>query len=107
MPSDYVVVLTTLPADADSTGFAEMLVRERLAACVNVLPLMDSTYRWKGNIEHDRERQVVIKTTAVRLDGLQARIRDLHPYDVPELLVLRVDGGGEKYLSWISDVTKE
>jgi periplasmic divalent cation tolerance protein len=107
VPSDYVVVLTTLPVDADCTGFAEMLVRERLAACVNVMPAMESTYRWKGNIEHDRERQVVIKTTAVRLDALQARVREIHPYDVPELLVLRVDGGGEKYLNWISEVTRE
>ncbi len=107
MPNDYVIVLTTLPADADATEFAEMLIRERLAACVNVMPIMDSTYRWKGNIERNRERQVVIKTTAIRLDALQARVRELHPYDVPELLVLRVDGGGDKYLNWISEVTRE
>ncbi len=107
MPTDYVIVLTTLPTDADATEFAEMLIRERLAACVNVMPAMESTYRWKGNIEHGRERQILVKTTAVRLDALQARIRELHPYDVPELLVLRVDGGGEKYLSWISEVTRE
>ncbi len=107
MPSDYVIVLTTLPADADAGAFAETLVREHLAACVNVLPEMQSTYWWKDKVERDRERQVLIKTTAVRLDDVQARICELHPYEVPELLVVRVDGGDESYLNWVSQVTRE
>ncbi len=107
MPSDYVIVLTTLPATADCAAFAETLVREHLAACVNVLPEMESVYRWKDKLERDRERQILVKTTAIRLDDLQARIRDLHPYEVPELLVLRVDGGDEAYLNWVSQSTRE
>jgi len=105
MPSDYVIVLTTLPVQADCAAFAETLVREHLAACVNVLPEMQSVYWWKDKIERDREHQVLVKTTAVRLDEVQARIRALHPYEVPELLVLPVDGG-EAYLSWVSQATR-
>ncbi len=107
MPSDYVIVLTTLPAGADCAAFAETLVRERIVACANVLPEMESIYSWKGKVEHGREHQVVLKTTAVRLAELQARVRALHAYEVPELLVIRVDGGGESYLNWVSEVTRE
>lgn len=106
MPTDYVIVLTTLPTTADCGAFAETLVREHLAACVNVLPEMQSVYWWKGKIESDREHQVVIKTTAMRLDAVRARVRRLHPYEVPELLVLRVDGGDEAYLDWVSQSTR-
>ncbi len=107
MPSDYVIVLTTLPASADCEAFARTLVSEHLAACVNVLPEMPSFYWWKDKVEQDREHQLVIKTTAIRLDDVQARILELHPYEVPELLVLRVDGGDEAYLNWVSQSTRE
>ena len=79
---------------------------KRLAACVNILPEMQSVYWWKDKLERERERQIVIKTTAIRLDQLQARICELHPYEVPELLVLRVDGGDEAYLNWLSQATR-
>ncbi len=107
MPTDYVIVLTTLPATADCEAFGASLVAERLAACVNVLPEMQSIYWWKDKVEKDRERQVIIKTTAVKLEDLQARILELHPYEVPELLVLRVDGGDEAYLNWLGQATRE
>jgi periplasmic divalent cation tolerance protein len=106
MPSDYVIVLTTLPAGADCPAFAETLVSEHLAACVNVLPEMQSVYWWKDKVEREREHQIVIKTTAIRLAELQARIRELHPYEVPELVVLRIDGGDEAYLNWMAKVTR-
>ena len=106
MPSDYVIVLTTLPASADADAFARTLVSEHLAACVNVLPTMQSFYWWKDKVEQDREHQLLIKTTALRLEELQARVCELHPYEVPELLVLRADGGDEAYLNWISQSTK-
>ncbi len=106
MRADAVVlVLTTWPATADPAAFASALVEERLAACVNVMPEMDSTYRWQGRIERERERQVFIKTTAARLDALEQRIRELHPYEVPELLVLELAGGGEAYLGWVRECT--
>jgi periplasmic divalent cation tolerance protein len=106
MPSDYVIVLTTLPAGADCPTFAETLVSEHLAACVNVLPEMQSVYWWKDKVERECEHQIVIKTTAIRLAELQARIRELHPYEVPELVVLRIDGGDAAYLNWMSQATR-
>ena len=102
----FVLVLTTFPADGDSEALARALVTERLAACVNVLPPMLSIYMWKGAVEDASERQLVIKTTAARVAELQARLRALHPYDVPEFLVLPIAEGSHDYLSWVSDSTR-
>jgi periplasmic divalent cation tolerance protein len=98
-----VLVLTTIGADADGAALARTLVDERLAACVNVLPPMTSIYRWKGAVEQDREQQLVIKTSARRVAALEARIRQLHPYELPEFLVIAASGGAEAYLAWIAD----
>jgi periplasmic divalent cation tolerance protein len=103
--SDYVIVLTTLPADVDAAAFAESLVGARLAACVNLMPIMQSIYRWQGQIEQESERQVVIKTSRLRTDALWQRVRDLHPYDVPEFVVLPIVDGNQGYLQWIGDST--
>ncbi len=103
--SDFVIVLTTLPADADAGAIADALVGARLAACVNVLPVMQSTYRWKDGVEHDNERQMVIKTTLPRVDALWDRLRDLHPYDVPEFVVIPIVDGNQAYLNWIGETT--
>lgn len=106
MPSDYVIALTTLPTDQDAAAFARLLVDERLAACVNVLPEMTSIYRWQGAIEQDRERQVVIKTTQHRLVALWERIRALHSYEMPEFIVLPIIDGNDAYLRWIGESTE-
>ena len=100
---DFSLVLTTFPANGDAEGFASTLVEERLAACVSVLPPMRSTYQWKGAVESTTERQVLIKTGAASLAALEQRVQELHPYDVPEFLVLTVDGGSPAYLSWLTD----
>ena len=97
------VVLTTIAAEADGPALARTLVDERLAACVNVLPVMTSVYRWKGQVEQDREQQLVIKTTAERLPALEARIRELHAYELPEFLVMTADGGSAAYLAWVEE----
>ena len=99
----HVIVLTTFPADGDAETFAATLVEERLAACVNVLPPMRSIYRWQGAVERADERQLVIKTTGHRLRELEARIKALHPYEVPEFLVVSVLKGSPDYLSWLAD----
>jgi periplasmic divalent cation tolerance protein len=104
--TDCLIVLTTLPVSADAAAFATALVAEHLAACVNVHGEMESVYRWKDAIEHDRERQIVIKTTRDRLDALRARIGALHPYDLPEFLVLELSGGSAEYLAWVADCTR-
>jgi|SRR5262245_6932195 len=105
MSSAYVIVLTTLPADADAPAFARALVEARLAACVNLLPPMESVYRWQEAIERETERQVIIKTTSPRLDALWQRVRDLHPYDVPEFVVIPIVDGNQAYLKWLDEST--
>lgn len=99
-----VIVLTTLGATADADGLARTLVTERLAACVNVLPAMTSFYWWKGTIEEDAERQLVIKTTRDRVEAIEARFRELHPYELPEFVILDA-GASAAYLEWLRDAT--
>jgi periplasmic divalent cation tolerance protein len=98
-----VIVLTTLPADADASVLARQLIGERLAACVNALPAMGSTYRWEGAIQEEQERQLVIKTTADRLETLQARLHALHPYQVPEFIVLPAASASARYAQWVAE----
>ena len=105
MENDCVLVWTTIGKTADGRGMASVLVTERLAACVNVLPEMESIYRWRGQVEADHERQLVIKTTAARVPALRARVHDLHAYEVPEFIVLPIVGGSDAYLSWIREST--
>jgi periplasmic divalent cation tolerance protein len=106
MNAEYVVVLTTLPADADGEAFGRTLVNERLAACVNLLAAMESVYRWEGRVERETERQIIIKTSRDRLATLWDRVRELHPYEVPEFIVLQVADGNDAYLRWIGESTK-
>ena len=106
MNPEYVLVLTTLPGDADGRDFARTLVEERLAACVNLLPLMESVYRWDGEVQQDSERQVIMKTGRARVVALWERLRELHPYDVPEFIVLPIVDGNDAYLRWIGEVTE-
>ena len=98
--TDCVIVCTTLPADADAEAFARALVEARLAACVSVLPGVRSVYRWQVGVETDMEQQLLIKTATARVEALLQRIRERHPYSVPELLVLPV-GGDSTYREWI------
>jgi periplasmic divalent cation tolerance protein len=105
MENDCVLVWTTIGKTADGRGMASILVTERLAACVNVLPEMESFYRWKGQVETDHERQLIMKTTAARVPALRARVRDLHDYEVPEFIVMPILGGNEAYLNWIREST--
>ena len=106
MAVEHVLILTTLPADADVVAFAKALVEERLAACVNLLPAMESVYRWEGRVERESERQVIIKTTRERTETLWERVRELHPYEVPEFVVLAIVDGNDAYLRWIADSTR-
>ena len=100
---DVVLVLTTIAAEADGAVLARTLVDERLAACVNVLPPMTSVYRWKGQVEQDREQQVIIKTTRDKLPALEARVKELHSYELPEFVVIAAGGGSDAYLKWVEE----
>jgi periplasmic divalent cation tolerance protein len=101
-----VIVLTTLPADADADRLGRTLVDERLVACVNVLPVMTSIYRWQGAVEQASERQLIMKTTSARVEELKVRLAALHPYEVPEILVLPISDGGASYLAWVEESTR-
>jgi periplasmic divalent cation tolerance protein len=100
--STVSIVFTTLGANADAEAIARTLIEERLAACVNILPPMTSIYRWQGKVEQDREQQLVIKTASDRVADLQTRLRQLHPYELPEFLVLDATGS-EAYLAWVGE----
>lgn len=103
---DYVVVLTTLPAEGDDARrIGRTLVAERLAACVNVMGPMVSLYRWNDEIQEEEERQLVIKTARRRVPALWDRLKELHPYDVPEFVVLTIVDGNDAYLKWIAEST--
>lgn len=99
---DTVIILTTVPSTEVGTSLADELVRRGLVACVNVLPPMVSVYRWKGEIQHDTECQLIIKTVTARVDDVQAVLTELHPYDLPECLVVPVAGGDARYLAWVA-----
>ena len=97
------VVLSTFP-DADTAArVARTLVEEQLAACVNLLPTVRSIYRWEGKVCDEAETLAVIKTTAERYAALAAKIAELHPYQVPEVIALPVADGHPPYLAWLAE----
>jgi periplasmic divalent cation tolerance protein len=101
MHDDVLICLSTAP-DADSAAtLATALVEARLAACVNSVPGLVSTYRWQGRVEQDGEVLLLIKTTRGRLPALQARLAELHPYELPELIAVEAAAGSAAYLDWV------
>ena len=98
-----VIVLTTVGTAFDVIALARDLVEQRLAACVNVIPQVQSVYRWQGRIENDAEQLLLIKTVAERVDALQAALLARHPYDVPEFVVMRMDEVRGAWREWLID----
>ena len=101
--SKVQVVLCTFPDPQVAAQAARTLVSERLAACANLVPTIRSIYEWEGELKDDAEALAVIKTTAERFPDLEARLAELHPYDVPEILALDVNQGHDGYLRWVAD----
>jgi periplasmic divalent cation tolerance protein len=101
MSDQVILALTTCPDEASAQAVATALVQERLAACVNRVGGLRSTYIWDARLQDQAEILLIIKTTAARLDELQARLKSLHPYELPELLAIAVAGGNERYLDWV------
>lgn len=99
------VVFSTAASVAQAEPIARALVEERLAACVNIVGPVRSIYRWQGRIVRDREVMMIIKTRDTMLKRLERRVRELHPYEVPELLVLDVANGSAPYLDWLLAAT--
>ncbi len=102
----YRIVLVTCASLAEARKIARSVVEKKLAACANILPGVESVYRWKGKVERAREVLVVIKTTAWRIVQLEREVQRLHSYDVPEFIVLPIAAGSYKYLSWIQENTR-
>ena len=101
MAEEVLVVLTTWPDAERARAAARTLVEEKLAACANLIPGVESIYRWQGAVETNAEVMVVLKTTIGRYPMLENRIRALHSYEVPEIVALRVADGLPAYLRWV------
>ncbi|HEY6034700.1 MAG TPA: divalent-cation tolerance protein CutA [Kofleriaceae bacterium] len=97
-----VVVLSTFPSSEKAAEIARVLVDERLCACVNLVPAVRSIYRWQGAVHDDAEVLAIVKTTAERAEALRDRLIALHPYELPEALVLPVTDGHAPYLAWVT-----
>ncbi|MGQ0751315.1 MAG: divalent-cation tolerance protein CutA [Betaproteobacteria bacterium] len=105
MTSDTLIVFTNLPDRGSALELARALVDKRLAACVNVLGEISSVYRWKGEIANETEVAVLIKTRAAAYGALEAGIKALHPYEVPEIVAVPVASGLPAYLDWVAAET--
>jgi periplasmic divalent cation tolerance protein len=102
----YGVVLVTAPSRQEGEAIAETLLSSKLAACVTLLPV-HSIYTWKGEVHSDEEWQLLIKSELDRFPELEAKIRDIHSYDVPEIIALPILAGSPPYLSWISEQVRD
>ena len=105
MAAEHQLVLCTCPSNTVAGEIATALIEQNLAACVNRLPGVTSWYRWEGQLHRDDEVLVLIKTTVGRLAEVEATVRKLHPYDLPEFIALPITAGSADYLSWISEAT--
>jgi periplasmic divalent cation tolerance protein len=105
--SERLLVLTTVARAEDAERIAEALVGGRLAACVNVLPGVRSIYRWKGGVEREEERLLLIKTRSERLPALRQALLAIHPYEVPEVVALPIEAGHPAYLEWLDESVRE
>ena len=103
--TDAIVVLTTVASDEEAVKLVRELLERRLIACGTLLPGARSLYRWQGKVADEQEVVILLKTRSARLDSLRTAFGELHPYKVPELLAMPVEGGNEKYLEWINSET--
>lgn len=100
-----LIVFVTTPTSEEADRIAEALVGQRLAACINIIPAIQSIYRWEGKVTHDQESLMIIKTTDERYADLERSVKELHSYSTPEVVALKVERGSEQYLSWLREST--
>ena len=101
--TDKLLVLTTSGSEAEARKIAQALVERRLAACVNIVPRIQSVYRWEGKVEQVEEFLLLIKTVKAREEEVRAAICELHSYDVPECIAIPIESGTAEYLKWLAD----
>jgi|SRR5579863_1171307 periplasmic divalent cation tolerance protein len=105
--TDKRIVLSTAGSEDEARRIASHLVEHQLAACVNIVPQIESIYRWQGKVESSREWLLLIKTTAGRFADVRDAIRELHSYDLPECVAVNIEDGSAEYLKWITDSVGE
>jgi periplasmic divalent cation tolerance protein len=101
--ADEVLILTTAGNESEARKIAEALVGRSLAACVNIVPRIHSIYRWEGKVESAEEYLLLIKTANIRAKEVEAAVAELHSYDLPEVVVISIEGGSQAYLNWITE----
>jgi periplasmic divalent cation tolerance protein len=101
--TDKRIVLSTAGSEEEARKIAHHLVEHKLAACVNIVPQIESIYRWQGKVESSREWLLLIKTTAEKFPRVRDAIASLHSYDLPECVVISIEDGSTEYLNWIVD----
>lgn len=101
-----MLVFTTLPSAEAAADLAKAVVGEKLAACANLLPAVRSIYRWQGRVQDESEVLVLFKTRQEHFERLKARLLELHPYEIPEVLAVPVEQGYQPYLDWLSLETR-
>jgi len=100
-----LIVLVMASSRKEAIRIAQAVVKEKLAACVNILSPVTSIFRWKGKVQRSRETLLIVKTTERRYPGLERLIRSLHSYEVPEIVALRIDRGLSQYTAWVEQET--
>ena len=103
MAEKLLLALSTFPDRETAQRIAMELITEKLAACANILPQIESIYRWQGKIEHGNETLVFFKLSENRQSAFEEKLRSLHPYDVPEIIFLPIDAGLPDYLRWVAE----
>lgn len=101
--TDELLVLTTAGSENEARKIAFALVERRLAACVNIVPRIHSVYRWQDKVESAEEFLLIIKTTRGREEQVKSSMKELHSYELPECIVIGIDGGSAEYLRWVSE----
>jgi periplasmic divalent cation tolerance protein len=103
--SEPIVVLMTAASRDEANRIAEMLVGARLAACVQILPEIESVYRWQGDVQREKEILLLAKTVASRFEELESKVRAMHSYETPEIIALPIAAASEPYLKWLIDMS--
>jgi periplasmic divalent cation tolerance protein len=105
--ADEILILITAPNAKDAGSIAEALVSEQLAACVNIIPAIESVYRWEGKVSRDNEALLIVKTTNDCYPAIEPRVKELHSYTTPEVISLKIERGSAEYLKWLRDSVLE
>ena len=104
--SDFIVAYVTVSSEAEGAKIARSLIEENLAACVNIVPNVHSFYQWQGEMQQDKELLLIIKSQGIKMSSLVQRVKDLHSYDVPEVISMPISDGSRDYLNWVRKETE-